>query len=191
MTIFNDCFLWQLLRHWLQYWQLRTWFQDNLCYLTINCDPWQHSQFLQCFVCHPFSNVRGMGFQDGCRCGPTCTSEQPYVSLFPAPAPENAISHSLDISLVYFQPLDLEVPLFQLNLFLVFIPNLLQLDSWPWAVEGLAHGIGDHHPQFYLSVLKSRGLRLVPLTVATASARADNVTSPTRLDRNRNPWTLR
>ena len=28
MTIFDD--LWYL-RHWLQYWQLRTWFHDNLC----------------------------------------------------------------------------------------------------------------------------------------------------------------
>ena len=31
------------LRHWLQYWQLRTWINDNLCYLTINCDTGQHS----------------------------------------------------------------------------------------------------------------------------------------------------
>ena len=38
------------LRHWLQFWQLRTWIQDNLCYLTINCDTGQHSQFLRCFV---------------------------------------------------------------------------------------------------------------------------------------------
>ena len=29
--------------------QLRTWFNDNLCYLTINCDTGQHSQFLRCF----------------------------------------------------------------------------------------------------------------------------------------------
>ena len=27
--------LWHLW-HWLQYWQLRTWIKDNLCYLTIN-----------------------------------------------------------------------------------------------------------------------------------------------------------
>ena len=47
MTIFDD--LWYL-RHWLQYWQLRTWFHDNLCYLTINCDTGQHSQFLRCFL---------------------------------------------------------------------------------------------------------------------------------------------
>ena len=40
--------LWHL-RHWLQHWQLRTWNHDNLCYLTINCDTGQHSQFLQCF----------------------------------------------------------------------------------------------------------------------------------------------
>ena len=40
--------LWHL-RHWLQYWQLRTWIHDNLCYLTLNCDTGQHSQFLRCF----------------------------------------------------------------------------------------------------------------------------------------------
>ena len=40
--------LWHL-RHWLQFWQLRIWIHDNLCYLTINCDTGQHSQFLQCF----------------------------------------------------------------------------------------------------------------------------------------------
>ena len=40
--------LWYL-RHWLQYWQLRTWIHDNLCYLTINYDTGQHSQFLRCF----------------------------------------------------------------------------------------------------------------------------------------------
>ena len=52
MTLFDDNFWWQFLifsiffstcdlwhlRHWLQYWQLRTWIHDNLCYLTINCD---------------------------------------------------------------------------------------------------------------------------------------------------------
>ena len=37
------------LRHWLQYRQLRTWIYDNLCYLTINRDIRQHSQFLRCF----------------------------------------------------------------------------------------------------------------------------------------------
>ena len=40
--------LWHL-RHWLQYRQLRTWIHDNLCFLTINCDTGQHSQFLRCF----------------------------------------------------------------------------------------------------------------------------------------------
>ena len=34
--------LWHL-RHWLQFWQLRTWIHDNLCYLTINCDTGKHS----------------------------------------------------------------------------------------------------------------------------------------------------
>ena len=42
--------LW-LLRHWLQFWQLRTWILDNLCYLTIKSDTGQHSQFLRCFRC--------------------------------------------------------------------------------------------------------------------------------------------
>ena len=37
------------LRQWLQYWQLRTWILDNLCYLTIKSDTGQHSQFLRCF----------------------------------------------------------------------------------------------------------------------------------------------
>ena len=41
--------LWHL-RHWLQFWQLRTWIHDNLCHLTINCDTGQHSQFLRCFA---------------------------------------------------------------------------------------------------------------------------------------------
>ena len=42
--------LWHL-RRWLQYRQLRTWINDNLSYLTINCDTGQHSQFLQCLCC--------------------------------------------------------------------------------------------------------------------------------------------
>ena len=44
----STCELWHLIL-WLQYWQLRTWIHDNLCYLTINCDTGQHSQFLRCF----------------------------------------------------------------------------------------------------------------------------------------------
>ena len=40
--------LWHL-RHWLQFWQLRTWIHDNLCCLTIKSDIGQHSQFLRCF----------------------------------------------------------------------------------------------------------------------------------------------
>ena len=39
--------LWHLW-HWLQFLQLRTWIHDNHCYLTINCDTGQHSQFLRC-----------------------------------------------------------------------------------------------------------------------------------------------
>ena len=46
--------LWHL-RHWLQFWQLRTWIHDNLCDLTINCDTGQLSQFLRCFLVIPLS----------------------------------------------------------------------------------------------------------------------------------------
>ena len=49
--------LWHL-RHWLQYRQLRTWINDNLCYLTINCDTGQHLQFLRCFFCCFFLKMR-------------------------------------------------------------------------------------------------------------------------------------
>ena len=52
--IFWLCFLFsypeQLDELWhLRHCQLRTWIHDNLCYLTINCDSGQHSQFLRCF----------------------------------------------------------------------------------------------------------------------------------------------
>ena len=53
--LFSTCDLWHL-RHWLKYWQLRTWNHDNLCYLTINCDTGQHSQFLRCLL-FTFSTV--------------------------------------------------------------------------------------------------------------------------------------
>ena len=47
------------LRHWLQYWQLRTWIHDNTCYLAINCDTGQHSEFLRCFYwCLPFNTPK-------------------------------------------------------------------------------------------------------------------------------------
>ena len=52
--------LWHV-RHWLQFWHLRTWIRDNNCYLTINSDSGQHSQFSQCFIvglpllCHHLS----------------------------------------------------------------------------------------------------------------------------------------
>ena len=36
------------LRHWLQFWQLRTWIHDSLCDLTIKSDTGQHLQFLRC-----------------------------------------------------------------------------------------------------------------------------------------------
>ena len=39
---FSTCDLWYL-RHWLQYRHLRTFFHDNCCYLTINCDTGEHS----------------------------------------------------------------------------------------------------------------------------------------------------
>ena len=42
------------LRHWSQFWQLRTWFYNNLCCLTIKSDTGQHSQFLRCFFIHCF-----------------------------------------------------------------------------------------------------------------------------------------
>ena len=35
--------------HLLQFWQLKTWIHDNLCYLPIKSDTWQNSQFLWCF----------------------------------------------------------------------------------------------------------------------------------------------
>ena len=38
------------LRHWLQFWQLRIWIHDNLCYLNIKSDTGQPSQFLRCFT---------------------------------------------------------------------------------------------------------------------------------------------
>ena len=53
-NFFSSCDLWHL-RHWLQYWQLRTWNHDKISYLTINCDTGQHSQFLRCFQLWFFS----------------------------------------------------------------------------------------------------------------------------------------
>ena len=41
--------LWHL-RHWLQFWQLKAWTRDNLCYLSIKNDTGQHSQCLQCLI---------------------------------------------------------------------------------------------------------------------------------------------
>ena len=38
------------MRQWLQNWQLRTWINDHLCYLIINCDTGQHLQFLRCLA---------------------------------------------------------------------------------------------------------------------------------------------
>ena len=48
-TLGNPIDLWHL-RHWLQFWQVKIWIHDNLCYLTIKSDNGQHSQFLQCFI---------------------------------------------------------------------------------------------------------------------------------------------
>ena len=38
---------------------MRTWIHDNLCYVTINCDTGQHSQFLRCFsdICYSLGIV--------------------------------------------------------------------------------------------------------------------------------------
>ena len=47
------------LRLWLQFWQLRTWIHDNICYLTINCDTGQHSQFLRCLMSVSVLSVLG------------------------------------------------------------------------------------------------------------------------------------
>ena len=37
------------LRHWLQFWQLKTWIHDNIIDLTIKCNTGQHSKFLRRF----------------------------------------------------------------------------------------------------------------------------------------------
>ena len=65
--------LW-LLKHWSQFWRLRNWIYDNLCYLTIKSDTGQHSQFLQCFKhrsprssersCCPFDQIDAQGLND-------------------------------------------------------------------------------------------------------------------------------
>ena len=39
--------LWHL-RHWLQFWQLRTWIHHNLCDLPFRSDTGQYLQFLRC-----------------------------------------------------------------------------------------------------------------------------------------------
>ena len=63
MTNFEDNFRWQFLTiltiektvletcDWLQFWQLRTWIHDNLCYLTIKSDTGHYSQYLRCLWC--------------------------------------------------------------------------------------------------------------------------------------------
>ena len=45
----NPSDLWHL-RHWLQFWQSRTWIHNNLFYLTIRSDSGKHLQFLRCFI---------------------------------------------------------------------------------------------------------------------------------------------
>ena len=64
LTKKNFAMLWHL-RHWLQYRQLRTWINDNLCYLTINCDTGQHSQFLRCLKSN---NTRKLNIVSVSRC---------------------------------------------------------------------------------------------------------------------------
>ena len=51
LTQDNPAELWHL-RHWLQFWQLRTWIHHNLCDLPFRSDTGQYLQFLRClFVC--------------------------------------------------------------------------------------------------------------------------------------------
>ena len=47
------------LRHWLQFWQSKTWIHDNLYDLTIMSDTGRHSQFLRCLYggCFSFSHL--------------------------------------------------------------------------------------------------------------------------------------
>ena len=86
--------LWHL-RHWLQFWQLRTWIHDNLCDLTINCDTGQHSQFLRCFyqtcqfweVCYLSLFAEQSSVMDlrGCNGSPSELSMAgPYLPSLPA-----------------------------------------------------------------------------------------------------------
>ena len=51
LTIFNNLDIFKniaIFYDFRQFWQLRTWIHDNLCYLTIKSDTGQHSQFLRC-----------------------------------------------------------------------------------------------------------------------------------------------
>ena len=76
--------LWHL-RHWLQFWQLRTWIHDNLCYLTINCDTGQHSQFLRCFVnclVKVILNYRYVWMFE-CKCGNLFERESVWAAFLP------------------------------------------------------------------------------------------------------------
>ena len=53
----------------LQYWKLRTWINDNLCYLTINCDTGQHSQFLRCLkVLSHYEGLRRIPWEQEINC---------------------------------------------------------------------------------------------------------------------------
>ena len=52
VVFWSERSLWYLRHcqcHWLQFWQLRSWIHDNLCYLTIKSDTGRHRQFLRCF----------------------------------------------------------------------------------------------------------------------------------------------
>ena len=53
----------------LQYWKLRTWINDNICYLTINCDTGQHSQFLRCLkVLSHYEGLRRIPWEQEINC---------------------------------------------------------------------------------------------------------------------------
>ena len=88
----NFAMLW-LLRHWLQYRQLRTWIHDILCYPTINCDTGQHSQFLRCFYQYPTFKLFNDILQNSCR---------PLISAY---LPEAAIKCPVRSSLNPHNPL--------------------------------------------------------------------------------------
>ena len=71
--------LWHL-RHWLQFWQLRPWIHDDLCYLTIKSDTGQHLKFLQCLGEQSKCHVLGYSFSW-------------WISVCPNGSPEQVIHY--------------------------------------------------------------------------------------------------